>query len=61
MAAIVVFALLFVAAARLAGPLGVAGGFLLGALTAGRDCGERQDHRDRLVESIPHLTSSSRV
>ena len=32
--AIVVFALLFVAAARLAGSLGVAGGFLLGAVNA---------------------------
>jgi hypothetical protein len=34
MAAIVVFAVLFVVAARLAGPLGVAGGFLLGAVNA---------------------------
>jgi hypothetical protein len=33
-AALVVFALLFVAAARIAAPLGIAGGFLLGAVNA---------------------------
>jgi hypothetical protein len=32
--AIVIFALLFVGAARIAGPLGIAGGFLLGAVNA---------------------------